>query len=81
MRDSQVLQYRTHPFNRAKRRKKRSTNPHLQLGRELLRDQVSQRLVMFANRRHASSKEQIECLIHTKLDAVPCQNIRKTTTA
>src|SRR6266851_7608701 len=78
MRDVQVFQYRIHAFNRAKRRKKRSANPRLQLGCKLLGDRASQRFVMFENRSHASSKEQIERLTHGKIDTVSCQRFRKT---
>ena len=36
---------------------------------------------MFDDRGHASSKEQIERLIQTKIDAVACQNLGKATAA
>src|SRR4051794_11913412 len=77
MRDLQVLQYRVHPFDRAKRGEKRSSNRCPQLGRKLLGDRASQRFVMLEDRRHTSSKEQIECLIQTEADAMSCQHLRK----
>src|SRR5882757_2418392 len=57
MRDAQVLEYRLHPFNRAKRGKKRSANFRLQLGRKLPGDCASQRFIMLKDRSHASSKK------------------------
>src|SRR5260221_5000654 len=81
MRDSQVLQYRIHPFDRAKRRKKGGVNPGLQFASKLLGDRASQRFVVFENRGQASSQEQIECLIDAKIDAVPCQRCRKAAAA
>ena len=80
MRDAQVLEYRLHPFNRAQRGKKRSANPRLQLGRKLLGDCASQRLIMLEHRSHASSKKQIERLIDAKIDAIRGQRFRKTAT-
>ena len=77
MRDLQVLQHRVDPFDWAKRREKRSSNPCFQLGRKLLRDRASQRFVMLEDRCHASSKEQLKRLIDVELDAVSRKRMRE----
>jgi hypothetical protein len=79
--DLQALQHEVHPFNRAQRGEKRGTNRGRQFGRELLRDWASQRFVVLNDRGHASSEEQIERLIQTKIDAVARQNLREAAAA
>ena len=72
------FEHRLHPFNRAQRGKKRCANPRLQLGRKLLGDcVVPQRFIMLEDRRHASSKKQIECLIDAKIDAIGAKVSRR----
>src|SRR6266702_6224519 len=77
MRDAQVLEHRTHSFNRAKRRTECGTNGGLELQYKLLRDRAPQRLVMFEYRTQASSEDQIERLIHVEIDTVCCQRARE----
>src|SRR5579859_949904 len=78
MRDLQSLQHRIHPLDRAEPGQKCRTHAQSQIGGELLRNRAAQFPVMLKHRRHASSKEQIERLIQTEVDAILGQDLGKT---